>query len=217
MKVRSDSSPRRGQRSKSGHPSAGILYVFHDDAQRLTDGASTPPVGLTPIPLTRNIRNTQTISQLASHFSSGDSESEGHEGRAVEFVEVADANQLTATLSKVLHRLIRDEQFRAEEIAILTGRGRATTALAGLERIGAFRVGPLPVLPGVVAVDTIRRFKGLDSRAVVLVEIDHLTDEPELICVGITRARTHLVVLATPETTALMQGSGQGTLPDHAR
>ena len=188
-------------------PSAGILYVFHDDAQRLTDGASTLPVGLTPIPLTRNIRNTQTISQLASHFSSGDSESEGPEGRAVEFVEVAEANQLTATLSKILHRLIREVQFRAEEIAILTGRGRATTVLAGLERIGAYRVGPLPVLPGVVAVDTIRRFKGLDSRAVVLVEIDHLTDDHELLYVGITRARTHLVVLATQETIALLQGS----------
>jgi len=187
-------------------PAEGILYVFHDEAQRLSDGASAIPVGLAPIPLTRNIRNTQTIHGLASRFSSSQSEADGPEGRAVEFVELASPDQVVSTLSKILHRLTREDQFRAEEIAILTGRGRSATALAGLDRIGAFRCGPLPVLPGVVAVDTIRRFKGLDSRVVVLVEIDHLVDDQRLLYVGTTRARTHLIVVASAETIDAMHG-----------
>ncbi len=181
-------------------PTAGILYVFHDDAQRVTEGTSSLPADLTSIPLTHNIRNTQTIHRLASRFSPASSEADGPEGRAVEFIELGTTDQFVPTLSKALHRLVREEQFRPEEIAILSGRGRATTSLAGLERIGAYRCGPLPVLPGVVAVDTIRRFKGLDSRVVVLVEIDHLAEEHGLLYVGTTRARTHLVVIAAPET-----------------
>jgi len=177
-------------------PEVGILYVFHDDEQRLATGESSLPEGLVPIDLSRNIRNTQAIHAFASRLRSAPSAADGPEGRSVELVELDTPDRLLTVLSRVLHRLIHDEQFRPEEIAVLTGRGRATTALAGVERIGAYRCGELPVLPNVVAVDTIRRFKGLDCRVAILVEVDHLADQHGLLYVGATRARTHLVIIA---------------------
>ncbi|MCK9496508.1 MAG: ATP-binding domain-containing protein [Dehalococcoidia bacterium] len=170
-------------------PTEGILYVVHGDAQRVTAGASTLPADLAPIPLGENLRNTQTIHAAASTFAGTASTPMGPEGRPVDLVELEPGSDLVGTLSRVLHRLIRDEQFRPEEIVILSGRGQKTTALASVERIGAYRCSGLPVTPGAVAVDTIRRFKGLDSRVVVLVEVDHLLESPELLYVGITRAR----------------------------
>ena len=50
---------------------------------------------------------------------------------------------------------------------------------------------------GSVLVETIRRFKGLDRRVVVLVELEEIkpADAQLIRDEGFTRARTHLVVL----------------------
>lgn len=188
-------------------PEGSILYVFQDETQRLADGDHTLPADLTPITLDGNVRNTRAIQQLAGRFAPRDPPSHAApDGRPVKFVKLTGTDELEPVLSTVLHGLVREEQFRPEEIAVLSGRGRASSVLTNRERIGAYRCGPLPVLPGVVAVDTIRRFKGLDSRVVVLVEVDHLLDQPALLYVGITRARTHLVVLGAREAIEAMGG-----------
>ena len=88
---------------------------------------------------------------------------------------------------------------------MLTGRGRSTTELAGVERLGVYRCDVPSTLTGVIGLDTIRRFKGLDSRVVILCELESVLDSPDLLYVGITRARVHLVVLGEARTLTRLQ------------
>lgn len=182
-------------------PEHGVFFVFHDDNQHVRDNHSALPADLAPIHLNKNLRNTRSIHAFAQQFSDDQGvQAVGPQGRPVEFAEIVEGEAVTRTLSRVIDRLVREESFRPEEITILSGRGRTNTALAGVERLGAYRCGTPPTLPGVVGADTIRRFKGLDSRVVILCELEGLVDAPALLYVGATRARAHLVVVGTGET-----------------
>ena len=57
---------------------------------------------------------------------------------------------------------------------------------------------------GKVLLDSIRRFKGLERRVVVLTGIDELEpdDENGMLYVALSRARVHQVVIATASTIA---------------
>ena len=61
--------------------------------------------------------------------------------------------------------------------------------------------------PGKVLLDSIRRFKGLERRVVVLTGIDELEpdDENGMLYVALSRARVHLVVIALASTIARCQ------------
>jgi superfamily I DNA/RNA helicase len=61
-----------------------------------------------------------------------------------------------------------------------------------------------------VLLESIRRFKGLERPVVVLTAIDELSadDETALLYVGLSRARVHLVVIATGVTISRLRLSG---------
>lgn len=184
----------------------GVLYVFHDDSQQVRADPQAIPEGLTEIHLSKNLRNTRQIHTLAQRFSAdSDAQAVGPEGRPVAFAEVASGEALAGVLARVVDGLTREHGFRAEEITVLTGRGRDRTALAGVERIGVHRCALPPTLTGVIGLDTIRRFQGLDSRVVILCELESVLDSPGLLYVGITRARVHLVVVGEVQTLTRLQ------------
>ena len=69
---------------------------------------------------------------------------------------------------------------------------------------------PPPTKGNEVRVATIHRYKGLESPVVVLAEIDGRVEEADLaslLYVGATRARAHLVVIASD---ALSRATGRG-------
>src|SRR5262249_39669767 len=49
--------------------------------------------------------------------------------------------------------------------------------------------------PGAVTVDTVRRFKGLDAKVVIVIASPELCAEPELAYVATSRARTQFVAI----------------------
>jgi hypothetical protein len=65
----------------------------------------------------------------------------------------------------------------------------------------------VPATPDdVILCDTIRRFKGLDQKVVVLVELDPADSRLEtLLYIGVSRAREHLVVIAPPSVCDLLR------------
>jgi superfamily I DNA/RNA helicase len=66
---------------------------------------------------------------------------------------------------------------------------------------------PPPTKGNEVRVATIHRFKGLESPVVVLCEIDGRVDEADLaglLYVGATRARSHLVIVASDRLAATL-------------
>lgn len=70
------------------------------------------------------------------------------------------------------------------------------------ERATVVVTGDQVAEPSKVLLDSIRRFKGLERPVVVLTGIDELSadEETALLYVGLSRARVHLVVIATEAT-----------------
>ncbi len=185
-------------------PSDGVLYVFHDDNQMIYQHAASFPKGLQDACLTENLRNTRTIhGEAARFYKGGELVSLGPEGRPVEVIPVASRDRVESEVSRVLHRLLREERIPADQVAVLVGTSLEKSVLARQGRIGAFAIThDQDAEPEKVLLETIHRFKGLERQVVVLADVESLVDREatELLYVGLTRARGHLVVVATAST-----------------
>lgn len=179
---------------------SGKLYVFFDNNQNVYAAPSAlARLQTPPFPLTRNLRNTTQIFDLARSYYAGQSYvGAGPEGHEIDWIAV-DGGGLTDELMRTLGRLTRTEGIAAENIAILAGDRSTLDVLRG--RLGArYRLTDAEQpREGVVTLDTVRRFKGLESQVVILIATERLLDDLELMYVALTRARLYLVVLA-PET-----------------
>ncbi|MBI4613293.1 MAG: ATP-binding domain-containing protein [Planctomycetes bacterium] len=188
----------------------GVLYVFYDDNQAIYRTPSAFPSGLVPVALTENLRNTKSIHALASRFyrSAAAVRSLGPEGRAVEVATVSRQDEIEKEVGRILLRLIREDGVSQDRIAVLSGLARPRSALGRGGKIGTISVTNDPIAePGKVLLDTIHRFKGLERPVVVLAELEPLAgrDATELVYVGTTRARVHLVLVALAETLDRLQ------------
>ncbi len=185
-------------------PGSGILYIFYDDNQRIYRKVSSFPGDLVEIPLFENLRNTKKIHSLASRFYHGAAvTAKGPEGRDVEVVQLRSPDVVSRETGRLLHRLIREEEIPPADIAILCGKSVARGAFGQSWKVGAFEVtSSQDVEPKKVLLQSIRAFKGLERRVILLADIDGLSadDADSLVYVGVTRARTHLAVLAEKAT-----------------
>lgn len=192
----------------------GIFYVFVDMEQAVYGQQDWSFSEVDEFPLTRNLRNTRSIHECGLRFrSAGELVSDAPHGRPVELIEAADPSSPLRSLTKLLHRLINEEHIRPEEIAILTGRGHESSAFAGVERFGVFSCAPPPGTAGKVIFESVRRFKGLDSPVVILIEMESVIDDAALMHVAITRARSHLAVIGS-EAVVRAIAHGPGAVED---
>ena len=170
----------------------GIVYVFHDDNQKLYRRSNAFPAGMLEIPLQENLRNTRRISALTEHFYQGPPmRALGPEGQDVERIVIHDASEIERQVSRVLHHLIKDNGVAPADIAVLMGSGRACPLRKG-QRIGAFETTTDQAAePSKVLLETVRRFKGLERPVVILTAIDDLpaAEETALLYCGLSRAR----------------------------
>jgi hypothetical protein len=150
------------------------------------------------VELHENWRNTRPIHDLVCRFyTGGPLAGMGPNGPAVEFVQVESRAMLRATLGRVLHKLCRDNQIAPRDIVVLASRYLDSAAVVG--RVGSFVVELEPTSEGQVRISSIHRFKGLDAKVVVLIDVDpQRPDYGELMYVGCSRARSYLVVLTGP-------------------
>ena len=178
-----------------------ILYVFADDEQLVHGDAGDVSSTLSTVQrfsLPENLRNTAAIHRAAGRFRHGSPLStRAPEGRAIEPITAREPDKPLREISRLLHRLINEEGFKPHEIAVLTGRGVSTTVFAGAKALGVFKCVSAPGEVASVTFDTIRRFKGLDSPVVVLIELESVIEDAALMHVAITRARSHLVVIGS--------------------
>ena len=97
----------------------------------------------------------------------------------------------------------RNEGFNGSDIVVLGTRRLENSVVSGLKSCGGYRIIERAERLGVAGViySTIQAFKGLESPAVVLVDLEpqpnHATDA--LLYVGMTRARARLIMVL-PET-----------------
>lgn len=179
-------------------PDHGVLYIFYDDNQSLyTPGAALPIPG-EPFLLTRNCRTTRRIHEWVSQWYEGAAEPEpaGPEGRPPVVHTYRDERELRDHVRRALHQLVVEEKVPEKDLVVLTPHGRATSALWRDPQFGNLRLtDTYPPAPGHIQCTTIYAFKGLERPVVVLAEVALEKNRHELLYVGGSRAKSHLVVI----------------------
>ena len=189
---------------------AGAWRVFWDQQQAILLGADANLQHLhdyESYPLDINCRNTKEIAEQVQYLS-------GITADEVAFTEgprTVDREWDNAKgQSKVARACIKDWLDRGvppEAITILSPRRFESSAAVSDVGIGVRirdRSGEPPEdEPGVIRFSTIQSFKGLESDAVILADVDDLDSDTArgLLYVGASRARTLLAVLRAEETT----------------
>lgn len=125
--------------------------------------------------------------------------------------------QIAAFTEQAIERCI-ERGFALEDIAVVSLRGRETSVLQGLDRLGRWTLrrftgrfdegGGALWTRGQLLIDSVRRFKGQSAQAVVLTECDLESFDTigrRMLFVGLTRARIHLEWVISHRTAKLLE------------
>ncbi len=185
-------------------PDSGVFYVFSDDNQAIYRPPGGLPEGLPEFRLCEDWRNSEPIFDLVRRFYQGEEiEFAGPEGPPLEMLSVA-PGEVRRELGRVLHRLIAEGGVPARDVVVLTPHNEHSKVHG---KVGAYLVTKESRGAGDVRVSSIQRFKGLESKVVVVCEVDRLVSEDftRLMYVACSRARTMLVVMVTDDGGAASQ------------
>lgn len=191
------------------------LYVFYDDNQNIYARAGTFPIREEPFTLTNNCRNTAPIHVAAyKHYKGVPVSPPDIEGDEVQFEASPGRDAQASKINARIVDLVARQGVSAGDITVLIA-----DALRKADYYAALRRLPLPkpatwLEEGIranntVLIDTIQRFKGLESPIVILWGLDtiDLTRSEELLYVGMSRAKSLLIVVGTAATCAAFEGA----------
>jgi hypothetical protein len=179
---------------------SGYLFAFADNNQILYPKRCCVDEVFDedPYPLTHNCRNTQAIHESVAHYYRGDGsiECDGPPGRPVEVIQFTTEHDLQKKLRQQLHQLITEGKVSHADVVILTPCGVNRTGFPPGTELGNFTlVDGRTSAPNEIRVSSVHRFKGLESKVVLLVE-EPKGFTPNLVPVlyiACSRAMTHLV------------------------
>ena len=181
----------------------GRIRVFFDSNQRLYSHHSefVNALDLVPIPLNRNLRNTQRIHEASMvHYSGPGTSAPGPLGIELKWVESEAVSGLAKAAFDEVKRLVYREELDPAEVAVLVPDSvtrdafMIATARSGLPFADAENLSSEAVV-----VDTVKRFKGLERVAIVLCIAGAETGLTELAYTGMTRARAALSIVCQPK------------------
>jgi DNA helicase IV len=162
--------------------------------------------------LTGNLRNSREIHEFVRRFHPGKPpETRGPEvGRPVEILAYRDEDDLARDLTVVLRQLTEDDEVPLEDIVVLTPSRKSKSELRRRGGVDGFQFSDDPE-KGAVLTSTVHAFKGLERPVVILAEIGERHEEQleQYLYVGGSRARHHLVVLATQPVAERLRASGE--------
>lgn len=186
------------------------LYVFYDDNQNLYARAGTFPIRDEPFSLTTNCRNTAPIHAAAyKHYKGVPVSPPDIQGDDVQFEESPSRESQAAKINSRITDLVARQGVAPGDITVLIA-----DAFHKAEYYAALRRLPLPrpatwLEEGIrgnntVLIDTIQRFKGLESPIVILWGLDtiDLSRHQELLYVGMSRAKSLLIAVGRSATCA---------------
>ncbi len=182
-----------------------ILYAFQDDTQAIyPDGSPWPATGMATFVLTENRRNTRAIHEVLGCLA-GDTGTRagGPPGTPQEFIVAREGREQARALSRVLHRLIKEQGVAPASIAVLVSSRRGEPPVVVDGRIGAFEATTEhDAADERILFESVTRFKGLERDVVILTRLDpveYISYRP-MLYVGASRARTMLIVIGDEET-----------------
>lgn len=180
------------------------LYVFLDLNQALYQQNARLPFKEEPFPLTVNCRNTRYIHEAAYHFYRGDPvDPPAIEGVPVESHAKETLHEQVDELHSLVSSLISTERMEPKDVVILVA-GHAKEAYYEALRP---RILPKGIkysleahrIPNTVLVDTVGRFKGLESNILILWGLDEFdpNQDKEALYVAFSRAKSRLHLFGT--------------------
>lgn len=182
----------------------GHLYIFIDENQAIYPRRSKLPIEDEPFYLTNNCRNTAPIHEAGYCYYKG-SQVDPPElvGQDIIWSAIDKVDAQADEVAKRVRQWVQVEGIRAEDVAVLIAK-RPKTYLHELLSDRADSAGINWAYESYgkkrcVLIDTVARFKGLESQAVVLWIGDEVVSEGqwETIYVGMTRAKTLLMVIGS--------------------
>ena len=179
--------------------SDGFLLVLADPEQSIYRDGWEGVTGLHDYVLDVNCRSSLPIVKRVSGVYGTELSGIGTEGHEPDYLVATGSDETFEKVQQAVARLIDDEYLKPSSITVLC----ATNSL--VERFRGSATGSaIFTKPGEegVAVETIHRFKGLESEAVVLcldgLQLD-MAQGRSLVYVGLSRARSLLLVVGTKE------------------
>ncbi|WP_373491036.1 NERD domain-containing protein [Parasphingorhabdus sp.] len=190
----------------------GKLRVLSDSNQRVYSAEPVPDkdLDLIPIRLKRNLRNTRAIHAAASvHYDGPAIEAVGPDGPAVKWVQDNSREGLIKAAHAELRQLIYQEEVAPTDIAMLFPSTSWIEAFRETAARSDFAFDSCDDMSTeAIVLDTVRRFKGLERPAIILLVAASDLDGPELAYVGFSRPRTFLSVVASAVDMTWLRSSG---------
>jgi len=180
-------------------PGSGRIAVFADEQQRIFDRDRRADLGLVPLSLDSNLRNSRQIGAVFAPLARDTPTLLGGEGPPVRFLPCAPEEAMDTADDAAVDLLERG--WAAQDVAVLTTHHRHPeqanrVALDGRDGYwDSFWDGTDMFF------STVAAFKGLERPAVVLA-VDGFRDAataPDILYVGLSRARDLLVVCGDPD------------------
>jgi hypothetical protein len=192
------------------------LYVFFDDNQNIYSRAGTFPIRDEPFTLSVNCRNTAPIHVGAYKYYKGlPVSTPDNPGNEIQLISSAGRDQqANKILSRIIELIVRQSVSPGDIVVLIAD------ALRKAEYYSILKSLPLPkparwLEEGIrgentILVDTIQRFKGLESPIVIIWGLDalDLSKHEEVLYVGMSRAKSILVIVGKPEICAAFNTAG---------
>jgi len=175
--------------------------------------------------LTQNCRNTRRIGEetaLLSGFESPPYRMGQVDGTPVDYLEYSDAESQRSALEKVLSRLAREPDIAPDDVVILSRHRLEHSAAGALVDSALFRIQSIEQSASKVGrtptfrFATASAFKGMESKIVVLCDVDRIDgdDERSLLYVAMSRARSLLTVLLHESTKSAVREAFKKRMSD---
>lgn len=181
------------------------LYVFFDDNQNVYSRASTFPIKSEPFLLVTNCRNTNQIHDAAYQYYKGEPVAPpGIDGKEIQTIEAATYAAQASKVHAEIVDLIAKENVPVSDITVLVADGLHKQAYYDelikkpLPRPNTWTIESVRK-GNEVLIDTVKRFKGLESAVIFLLGLDSLDKvrDQELLYVGISRAKSIVYLVSS--------------------
>jgi len=182
------------------------FYVFFDENQNIYSIAESFPIeNKDTYLLTGNCRNTTQIHNLAYKFYKGDwIDPPKNPGSEIKHINESNLHYQAKKIANEISNLISVHKVKPEDISVLILNSSGITKNATELKSEALPDSAEWILKGFqgknnVLIDTVKRFKGLESEIVFLWGIDdiHLNPSEDLLYVGISRAKSILYLVGS--------------------
>ncbi|MFC1971024.1 AAA family ATPase, partial [Chloroflexota bacterium] len=179
----------------------GYFYIFYDPDQNVYGTSMDFPIEIEPFKLSDNCRNTINIFNKLKQYAKREMRISNDAPRGEKVVEYKLPNNTSrrSQLGKILYDLVNVQGIDRDRIVILGGHSISGTCLGGNPKIGNFYITEnMENRPNSINYHTYMKFKGCESDAVILLDVDSNDDrwaERMPLYTTISRAKHILYIL----------------------